>query len=187
MHHHRTAPAAPSLHMGRSWWLILLLGALAVVLGVVAIVNPIATGAGLTWGIGVLALVEGVLTLLAVMRKDTALSVGWMLAYAVFSLLFGVLAVINPISMAASLIMVAGVWMLVAGVLRLVMAVKLRKTLRNEWTLVLSAVLAMILGALMVSTPVAGLIMAVVWMGVAALVYGLLQIFAGLRMRRWQA
>lgn len=179
-----TSGHEPYLPVARSWWLILLFGVLSVLFGIMAIFNPVGTGAGLTMAIGVMALVEGGLTLAAVIKKDTALPTGWMVAYAVISLIFGVLAVFRPIAMAESLVLVTGVWVLVAGIGRIVFAIRMRKALDNEWMLILSGVLAMVLGGLMLLTPVAGLIMAVVWIGVGALVYGLLQIFAAFRIRK---
>lgn len=175
---------ALALSIGRSWWLILLFGIFSVLFGLLAIFDPVRAGAGMTWAMGVLAIAEGVLTLLTAFRKGMPLSKGAMLLYGAVSLVFGLLAVINPVSMAASVVMVMGIWVLIAGAMRITMAVRVRKEIDNEWSLILSGVLAMVLGGLMVFAPVAGLIMAVVWIGVAALVYGLLQIFAALRIRK---
>lgn len=174
----------PYLPVARSWWLILLFGVLSVLFGLMAVLNPVAVGAGLTMAMGVMALVEGVLTLVAVIKKDTALPTGWMVAYGLISVVFGALAVFRPVAMAESLVMVMAIWVLLAGVGRIVFAIRMRKTLENEWMLILSGVLAIVLAGLMLFTPVAGLILAVVWIGVGALVYGLLQIFAAFRIRK---
>lgn len=183
MEHHTQGIGSASSWVARSWWLLLLFGVLAVAFGVIAIFNPVAAGASITWAIGLLAIAEGVVCLLAVVRKSHPLPTAWALLYALLSLAFGIMAVLRPVSMAASLVMVTGVWVLLAGLVRLVMALRVRKHIRNEWSLILSAILAMVLGALMLLTPIAGLIMAVVWMGVATLFYGLLQIFAAFRLR----
>lgn len=179
IHHHHT--------VGRSWWLILLLGIFAVLFGLTAIFDPVRAGAGLTFAIGVLAVAEGVSTLIAAFKKDSPVPMGWMLLYAALSLALGVLAVVNPISMAASFVMVMAAWMVLAGVVRIVFAWRVRKAVHNEWMLIVSGVLAIVLGGLMLWMPLAGLILAVVWIGVGALVYGLLQIFAALRIRRLNA
>lgn len=170
--------------VGRSWWLILLFGIVAVLFGLFCMFDPVQMGASMTWAIGILAIVEGVFTLLAAFKKDAPVSLGWMLLYAAISLVFGVLAVINPVSMAASFVMVMAIWLVIAGVLRIVLAVRIRKDIDNEWLLILSGVVAVLLGALMLFAPLAGLILAVVWIGVGALIYGALQIFAALRIRK---
>lgn len=173
--------------VGRSWWLILLFGIFALLFGLLAIFDPVRAGAGLTWAIGVLAIAEGVSTLVAAFKKEAPVSQGWMLLYAVVSIVFGVLAVINPVSMAASFVMVMAVWIILSGIVRIVFAVRVRKAIDNEWLLIVSGVLAVVLGGLMLWMPVAGLILAVVWIGVGALVYGLLQVFAALRLRKLSA
>ena len=52
------APFANQLRqaIGRSWWLILLFGIMSTLFGVMALVNPVAAGASLTWAIGILAI-----------------------------------------------------------------------------------------------------------------------------------
>lgn len=170
--------------LGRSWWLVLLFGIFSLLFGLLAIFDPVRAGAGMTWAIGVLAIAEGVTTLFAAFKKDAPISKGWMLLYAVVSIVFGGLAVLNPVSMAASFIMVMAGWVIVSGIVRIVFAVRLRKAIDNEWLLILSGVLAVVLGGLMLWMPVAGLILAVVWIGVGAVVYGLLQILAAIRMRQ---
>ena len=178
----RLHPSA--LNVGRSWWLVLLFGIVSTLFGILAVLNPVGAGAGIAWALGVMALVEGIVALIGVFKNDGSVPRGWMLVYAVLSLLFGVLAVINPVSMAASFVMVMGFWLIFAGVMRISFAVRVRKEIDNEWMLILSGVLAIILGALVLLTPVAGLVLTVVWLGVAAVVYGLLQIFAAFRMRK---
>jgi len=50
----------------------------------------------------------------------------------------------------------------------------------------LSGVLAVVLGVLFAAYPVAGLLTVAIWIGAAALVYGVLQVIAGVRMHRWK-
>lgn len=170
--------------VGRSWWLILLFGVLSTVFGLTAIFDPVSAGAGITWAIGILAIAEGVLTLFAAFGKNAPLSRGWMIFYAAVSLLFGVLAVVNPVSMAATLVTVTGVWFIVAGVMRIVWAVRIRKEIDNEWMLILVGLLGAVIGLGMLLAPIAGLIVAVVWIGVGALLYGVLQMVVAFKIRK---
>lgn len=179
----------PSMNMlqmavGRSWWLILLFGVVAVLFGIMALVNPVSAGASITWAIGVLAIAEGVVGLIALFSQDAPASKGWMVLYAVVSLIFGVMAVLNPLSMAEAMVWVAAVWFVFFGVMRIVFAIRVRKEIDNEWMLILSGVLGVVLGGLMLVAPWAGLIVGVIWIGVGALIYGVLQIIAALRIRK---
>lgn len=173
--------------VGRSWWVILLFGILSTLFGVMALVNPVATGASLTWAIGVLAVAEGAVGLVGAFNKDAGVSRGWMVFYALVSLVFGAMAIARPVSMAASIVMVAAVWFIVSGLLRIVFAVRVRKEIDHEWMLILGGVLGVVLGGLMLAAPVAGLIVGVIWIGAGALLYGVLQIVAAFKVRRLAA
>lgn len=170
--------------VGRSWWLILLFGVVAVLFGIMAIVNPVGMGASLTWAIGVLAIAEGVVGLIGLFTRDAPASKGWMLIYALISLAFGVMAVLNPVSMAEAMVWVAAVWFVVFGVMRIVFAIRVRKEIDNEWMLIISGFMGVALGALLLIAPVAGVIVGVIWIGVVALIYGVLQIVAALKLRK---
>lgn len=170
--------------IGRSWWVILLFGIASALFGVMALVNPVSAGAGLTWAVGVLAVAEGIVGLVGTFSKGAAVSRGWMILYALISLAFGAMAIANPVSMAASIVMVTGVWFVISGVMRIIFAIRVRKEIDNEWMLILGGVLGVLLGLLMLAAPVAGLIVGVIWIGVGALVYGILQIVAAFKVRK---
>ena len=170
--------------IGRSWWLILLFGIVSTLFGVMALINPVAAGASLTWAIGILAVAEGVVGLIGAFNRNSGVSRGWMVFYALISLVFGAMAIANPVSMAASIVMVAGAWFLVSGVMRVVFAIRVRKEIDNEWMLILGGVLGVVLGFLLLAAPLAGMIVGVIWIGVGALVYGLLQIYAAFKVRK---
>ena len=170
--------------IGRSWWLILLFGIVSTLFGVMALVNPMAAGASLTWAIGILAVAEGVVGLIGAFNRNSGVSRGWMVFYALISLVFGAMAIANPVSMAASIVMVAGAWFLVAGVMRVIFAIRVRKEIDHEWMLILGGVLGVALGILLLAAPLAGLIVGVIWIGIGALIYGLLQIYAAFKVRK---
>ena len=181
-----TGAAAAHLRdtVGRSWWVVLLFGVFSILFGILAITNPIAAGAGFVWAIGLMAIAEGVVGLIGAFGKDAGVSRGWMIVYALISLVFGGLAVANPLSMATSIAMVTGVWFFVSGIMRIVWAVRVRKEIDNEWLLILGGVVSIILGGLLVAAPVAGVLVGAIWIGVGALIYGLLQIWAAFKLRK---
>lgn len=170
--------------VGRSWWLILLFGVFSLLFGIMALVNPLAAGAGLTWAIGLLALAEGIAGLIGAFGKNAGVSRGWMILYAVISIVFGLLAVANPLSMAASIAAVTGAWFIVSGVMRIIWAIRVRKEIDNEWMLILGGVLGIVLGVLLMMAPIAGVLVGAIWIGAGALIYGVLQIWAAFKVRK---
>lgn len=171
--------------LGRAWWLLVLYGVLAVLFGVLAVARPVAATAGLVWAFGILAIAEGIATLVALFTRDTGLSKGWTALYALASLAFGVLAVIDPLSTAGALAILLAAWMVVAGIYRIVFAVRVRRLIRGEWLIALSGVLSVVLGVLFAIAPLAGAVVATLWVGIGALIYGVIQIVAGVKLRKF--
>jgi len=177
----RTSPLLTVI--GRSWWVLMLYGVVAVVFGLIAITRPLSAATALAWAIGVMALVEGLISLFALFGRS-GVPRGWLLVYALASLVFGVLAVLNPLATASVLILLLAAWLIVAGIYRIVFAVRVRKEIQGEWLLIVSGVLAIVLGAVMVANPMAGIAVTTLWIGIGSLLYGVLQIVVAWRIRR---
>lgn len=178
-------PVSPVVSLlARSWWVLLLYGLVALVFGAVAILQPLAAATALAWAIGVMAVVEGVISLVALFGDNSGVSRGWLAVYALASLVFGVLAVINPLATASVLVLLLAAWLIVAGIHRIVFAVRVRRHIQGEWLLILSGVLAIVLGALLVANPLAGVAVTTLWIGIGSLIYGVLQVVVAFRLRR---
>lgn len=178
-------PVSPVVSLvARSWWVLLLYGLVALVFGALAILQPLAAATALAWAIGVMAVVEGVISLVALFGGNSGVSRGWLAVYALASLVFGVLAVINPLATASVLVLLLAVWLIVAGIHRIVFAVRVRRHIQGEWLLILSGVLAIVLGALLVANPLAGVAVTTLWIGIGSLIYGVLQVVVAFRLRR---
>lgn len=173
-----------ALHLGRSWWVFLGFGLIAIAFGLVAILRPGPTIWALAWAMGVMALAEGLVALSALFARDMPVSKAWLAAYALASLLFGLAAVFFPTVVADALLIVLSAWLLVAGVFRIYHAIRLREVLQDEWLLVISGVLALALGVLFLLFPGPALMALALWLGAGALVYGVLQAWLGLHLRK---
>ena len=104
--------------------------------------------------------------------------------YALVSIAFGVLALLNPLATASVLLLFVAAWLVVGGIYRIVFAIRVRKHIRGEWLLVLSGLLAVVLGVLFALNPLSGLMVTSLWIGAMALVYGVLQVVVAFRLRR---
>jgi len=163
------SPLSPLLSaVGRSWWILLLYGLVALGFGIVAIGWPLSAAMALAWTLGVMAIVEGVISLFALVSGGSGASRGWLALYAIASLGFGILAA----------------WLLVAGIYRIVFAIRVRKQIQGEWLLILSGVLAVVLGVLFAANPYAGVAVTTLWIGIGSLLYGLLQVLVAFKLRK---
>lgn len=175
--------ASMQSEVARSGWVMILFGLVAVLFGVYLLAWPGAAAISLTWAYGVVALAEGVLSLFALFSGTARMPRGWLVLYALASIVFGILALMQPIQMAGAMMYLLAAWLIIAGVFRIAFAIRVRKIVSNEWLLILSGVLAIALGLLFAMNPLAGVLIVVMWIGAGALIYGVLQIIAGFRLR----
>jgi uncharacterized membrane protein HdeD (DUF308 family) len=148
---------------------------------------PGSTVVALAWAFGIMALAEGIASVFALFQRHVAISRGWLVLYALASIIFGLLAIMHPLAVANVLLLFLAAWLVVAGIYRIVFAIRVRKEIQGEWMIALSGVLAIVLGVLFFAYPIAGLLTLAIWIGAAALVYGVLQLIAGVKMHRWKA
>lgn len=167
-----------------TWWVLIVYGVVAILFGIFALVTPLGAAVSLVWALGIMALAEGVVSIFALFDRDSGGSRGWLLLYAIASVVFGVLAVINPLMIASVLLIMLAVWLILAGIFRIVLAIRIRKEIRGEWLIALSGLCSLVLGILFFLSPVLGVVVTTLWMGVLALFYGVLQILAGWRLRQ---
>ena len=79
----------------RSWWVFLLYGLLAIAFGVVLLLWPGHSVMALVMTFGVLSLADGAVSLVSAVRRELALPRWLLVAYAVASVGFGVVAAIS--------------------------------------------------------------------------------------------
>lgn len=170
--------------MSRAWWVFLLYGLFAIGFGLFALFRPQSTVWVMLMAFGLLALGDGVVSLLSVFRKDVALPNGLLLLYAVVSIGFGLLALFNPQMVATVLVWLLALWLIFAGIARIVFAVQMRRLVEGNWLLALSGVLAVLLGILFLARPNLGVAGLAVWIGIGALLYGVLQLALAFYMRK---
>ncbi len=170
----------------RSWWVFLLYGIAAIVFGLAALFMPSQTLRLLLMGFGLLSLVDGVVSLLSMFRKDVALP-SWVLAvYGLISIGFGLWVLMRPEQFGTVFLWLLAAWLILAGFARVLFAVMIRKVIEGEWLLALSGLLAVALGIWFFVNPNVGVVAIALWLGIGALIYGALQIFVALRLRKLQ-
>jgi uncharacterized membrane protein HdeD (DUF308 family) len=176
-------PASPMSAL--AWGVLVIRGIVAIIIGLVAILWPEVTLMGLVKLLGVYAFVSGIFTGLV----GAIWPPGWgvrrlMILQGVLGTVIGVVPLIWPETAALVLLYVIAAWAIVSGVLELAAAIRLRRVISGEWTLIVGGILLVIFGVLLAVWPKEGLI-ALVWIfGVFAVVFGVLQLVLAYRVRR---
>ena len=170
--------------MGRQWKWIVLRGLLAVALGVLAFAMPAQTLGVLTLCWAAYVFVDGLIALVTAYQIRESNRPWWSMALVgVMGVAVGVATFIWPAVTAITLLMFVAVWAVLMGLFQIVTALRMRKSIKNEWFLALSGVLSVVFGLAMIASPGAGAL-AVVWLIASfAVAFGLLLVCVGLRLR----
>ena len=170
--------------LARNWWAIALRGLFAVLFGVGAFIWPGITLAVLVILWGAYALADGIFALVAAVRAAQQRMTWW--PFVVESLLgiaVGVLTFLWPGITALALLYLIATWAILTGVVEIVAAVRLRRVISGEWLLGLAGIASIVFGLILVAAPGAGAL-AVIWLIAAyALVFGVVLIALGFRLR----
>jgi uncharacterized membrane protein HdeD (DUF308 family) len=170
--------------LAQNWWAIVLRGVCAVLFGVGAFVWPGITLAVLILLYGAYALIEGVLAVAWALVGRRAGPFPWGVFLAgLAGVAVGVVTFFYPGLTALALLYLIAAWAIVRGVFEIIAAIHLRKELENEWLLALSGLLSVVLGVFLVMAPGAGALAVLWWIGAFSIVFGVLTIFLGFRLK----
>jgi uncharacterized membrane protein HdeD (DUF308 family) len=174
-------------NVARRWWVLLLEGVVAIVLGITAVMWPGITLVSLVWVFAAFSMIQGVAEVVLGMRGEADGTVWWtMIILGVLALAAGIVAFAWPGLTVVVLLYVIAASAIVRGVFAIVAAISLRKQLDDEWVLALSGVLSIAFGAILIARPKVGLLAMVLLTGAYMMALGAMAIALSLRLRKIQ-
>ena len=172
--------------LSSNWWALALRGAVAILLGLLALTMPGITIAALVTIFGVFMVIDGVLAVMAALRGVREHDRwGWMLIEGIAGIFAGLIAFFIPATGALALVWLVAAWAIVTGVLEIGAAIRLRKLIEGEWLLLAAGVLSVMLGFFVGSRPGLGIALLATWIGVYALFSGIATLVLAYRIRKW--
>jgi uncharacterized membrane protein HdeD (DUF308 family) len=170
----------------RSWWMLAVRGLLALLFGVLTLLWPGITLLGLIALFAAWLLISGAAGIAAAWNHRTRDRGWWLiLLIGIVSVVAAVIAIANPDTTALVLVLLMGANAIVTGALDIAVAIRLRKTLRNEWLLGGVGVISILFGLMVFAYPGAGAL-ALAWLiGIYAIAIGVLLLAAALHARSW--
>ena len=109
------------------WWIMLLLGALGVLVGGYALLNPLVSMTAFVYLVAFQAVLLGVFTLMLGYKVRAATEREWILyVIGAVSVLFGILVFVNPAVGGISVIWLIASWAIILGVLRIFFALRVK-------------------------------------------------------------
>ena len=173
--------------LSQNWWLVVLRGILGILFGVLAFIWPAITWLTLIIMFGVYAIVDGIIAIISGLSRTKESPRWWtFLLEGLLGIGAGIVALIWPGLTSLVLIYMIASWAVITGILEIAAAVRLRNEISNEWVLGLGGLVSIGLGVLLFFQPAAGSL-AIIWTIAAyALIFGVLLVILGFRLRNWK-
>jgi uncharacterized membrane protein HdeD (DUF308 family) len=161
------------------WWLVVLEGVFAVIIGLYLLFSPVTTTITLVQILGIFWLLGGVLSILSLVTDRE--NAGWKLLSGIMGILIGLVVFVYPYSpfvVLAILVMILGIWSIIYGAIRLVWAFK-----GGGLGMAVLGLLTIGLGILLLVNPLAGAVVLPWIYGISLVIGGIAALVGGLRMR----
>lgn len=167
---------------GYPWWLVLIQGIAAIILGILLLSSPRMTTAILIQILGLYWLVDGVISIIRIFLKNTEIHWGWLLARGILGIIAGVLVLQHPLwstlIVPTVLIIILGVQGLIGGAIGVVQAFK-----GAGWGAGILGALGFLFGLILIFNPfIGGLILPYV-VGIFAIIGGIAALFMAFKLK----
>jgi uncharacterized membrane protein HdeD (DUF308 family) len=168
----------------RHWWVPVIRGIAAIVFGIIAFTHPVMAAATLVLFFGAWVLIDGIFRIVgAIGHRASDSDWGWQLVIGILGIIIGLLTFHAPAITALALVIYVAAWALMIGASEIVLAVKMRHEIKGEWFLILMGLISIVFAIMLLWNPIAGaaaLIWLIAWY---AIIFGILGIIFGFRLR----
>ena len=170
-----------------NWHTFIFRGVAAILFGLIALILPGITLLSLIYLFGAYAAIDGVLNLVAVGRHRGSKDPPWwlLLIQGVCGIAAALISFFSPQLTAIALLYLIAAWAIITGTMAIVAAFHLRSHLPNELFLAFSGALSVVAGILAMIFPAAGALTVVLWIGICAIIFGIMLCVLGYRVRAW--
>ena len=168
--------------LARNWWMVALRGVAAIIFGILALIWPDIAVSVLVAFFGAYALVDGIFAIVAAFQGEHR-DRWWHVAEGVLGIAVGIIAWVYPGLTAVTLLYFFAAWAIVTGVVEVIAGIRLRRQITNEWLLILTGVLSVIVGILFFLSPIEALVTVARVIGIYAIILGVLLLAFAWRLR----
>ncbi len=173
------------------WWLVLLRGIFAIILGILAFIWPVATAVAFVWVFAFYAVIDGIVNIVqAVSTRRTDPGWVWLLTIGIVGVIAGVVVMIFPVAAGALallvLLWIVAIWAIMSGIFGIPAAASIAsggaKVLGIVFS-VLSILFGILLAILLFTTPQSALIGLIYVLGAYAVLAGLVLVIIAFQAR----
>jgi uncharacterized membrane protein HdeD (DUF308 family) len=163
---------------------LILLGVLAIIVGIIALAWPGVTVLALVILFAVYAFIDAGLQAMRAFSSRTAGPVFGHLLLGLVDLAAGVIALVWPGPTALVLVLIIGIWAVVGGFVELVAAFGSGETAGTRALFILGGLVSIAFGVVLFARPGVGAVTLALLFGLFSIIYGVSQIVTGVELRR---
>ncbi len=173
--------------LNQFWWLLVLRGLISIAFGVAAFLNPQLAFEALVVLLGIFLFADGLLAMMLGLRMRHHDESWWVvLSEGLLGIGLGAFALMSPEMTTTGIVLILALWFLMSGVFEVSTAIRLRKEIDNEWLMGLAGVVSIVIGCVLLFSPTIGSFSLGTLIGIYALLFGVLLVGLGLRLKRAQ-
>jgi uncharacterized membrane protein HdeD (DUF308 family) len=163
---------------------IILIGVLAIVVGIIALAWPNVTVLALVYLFAIYAFIAAGLQAMRAFGSRTAGPVFGHLLLALIDLAAGVIALVWPGPTALVLVLVVGIWAFVGGFFEIFAAFQSGETAGSRTLFILGGLVSIAFGVVLFARPGVGAVTLALLFGLFSIIYGISEIAMGIDLRR---
>lgn len=171
----------------KNWWLSLLVGILAIIVGIWCLVSPDKSLVGITYVFVFSLLIAGILDIVfAISNRNEMYGWGWNLAGGILEVLLGIILLSLPLLIITGIIIyLVGFWILFRSIWGIGESCQLQALGVRGWGWLLAlSIISVILAFLYLLSPVFGGIFLILFVGMSMICYGIFRIVMAFELRR---
>lgn len=168
------------------WWVSLLVGILALIVGIWSIADPLTTFGTLTIFFIASLFVSGVFDIYFAISNRKALNGwGWTLTLGIINVIFGIVLLSRPIESMFVLIALAGFWVMFTSIVSITGSIEMQQAGFKGWGWLLAfGILGVILSILMVINPIFAGSVLIGFFAASMIFYGVVRVFYAFKLRK---
>lgn len=157
-----------------------------VVLGLFLLIKPSTTISLISYVIGGIIVIAGILTFTKCLGNDfKSITFSFDLVYSILSIIAGIIIILNPNALASLIPIVLGIWMIINGSFKFQYSFQLKQFKYKNWILIfIIAIMMIILGIVLIFNPFKGAVAITQVIGIFIIGYAILDIIESFSIRK---
>lgn len=167
------------------WWLAAIIGVVAVAVGFIVLVNPIASYLSAAVWLGIAIFISGIMSLIISLSSDNiVVRRGWAIFASIIDVIIGVLLMFNILFTASIMPIIFGIWLLYRGATSLMQGLDLKRfNVRDAGWMIFGSVVMIVIAIVVLWLPeTLGAEAVILFLALAFIVYGVSMISYAFRL-----